>query len=239
MPKGYLTQRVCASSISESGGFVVEALFLSILVGDRLWYWRQNWLNLLIVIGGIPLLFEEYASALALLRILRLVILLALVLRFARRFLELLARHALLALLIVELFLVLAVGTLVASIDPNVHTLWDGIWWAVVTVSTVGYGDVVPTSPAGRLLGIVLILFGVVTFSLLTATLAKAVLNLAFEETARELEREEVKHELLILQRLAEMQTQIEHLHAAIALLQEEKKEREAPSNRGSAEGAP
>jgi voltage-gated potassium channel len=46
------------------------------------------------------------------------------------------------------------------------------MWWAWVTMATVGYGDVVPHSGAGRLFGSLLILFGVVLLSLLTANLA-------------------------------------------------------------------
>jgi voltage-gated potassium channel len=37
---------------------------------------------------------------------------------------------------------------------------WDGIWWAWVTVATVGYGDIVPQSVAGKVLAAVVMLFG-------------------------------------------------------------------------------
>src|SRR5262249_38724194 len=51
-------------------------------------------------------------------------------------------------------------------------SLWDGIWWAVVTVTTVGYGDLYPKSVAGRIIGIVLMLVGISFLSLLTAAIA-------------------------------------------------------------------
>jgi voltage-gated potassium channel len=51
-------------------------------------------------------------------------------------------------------------------------TLWDGIWWAVVTVTTVGYGDVYPKTVQGRLVGMVLMLVGIAFLSLLTASIA-------------------------------------------------------------------
>ncbi|MEO1751785.1 potassium channel family protein [Thiofaba sp. EF100] len=199
------------------GLFVAEAFVLSLLVSNRLRYWQQNWLNLLIVFGGLPLLFMQQGVALAFLRVLRLVLLVVMVMRFARRSLRLLAQHALAATLTLAFFLVVTVGTLVASIDPAIPTFWDGMWWALVTVSTVGYGDVVPVSAEGRLLGVILILFGVATFSLVTANLAAFVLGLRLEETATDIEREEIKHELLILSRMEEMERRFDRLEAWLA----------------------
>lgn len=196
--------------------FLFEAALLSLLVDDRRLYWRQNWLNLLIVFGGLPLLFMQHGAAMAFLRVLRLVLLVVMVMRFARRSLRLLARHALAATLILAFFLVVTIGTLVASIDPAIPTFWDGMWWALVTVSTIGYGDVVPVSAEGRLLGVILILFGVATFSMVTANLAAFVLGLQLEETATDIEREEIKHELLILSRLEELERRFDRLEALL-----------------------
>lgn len=199
------------------GLFVAEAFVLSLLVSNRLRYWQQNWLNLLIVFGGLPLLFMQQGVALAFLRVLRLVLLVVMVMRFARRSLRLLARHTLAATLIIAFFLVLTLGTLAASIDPAIPTFWDGLWWALATVSTIGYGDVVPVSAEGRLLGVILILFGVATFSMVTANLAAFILSLQLEETASDIEREEIKHELLILSRLEEMERRFDRLEALLA----------------------
>jgi voltage-gated potassium channel len=45
----------------------------------------------------------------------------------------------------------------------------DGVWWAIVTLATVGYGDIVPTTSWGRVVGSALIIFGVTFLSFLTA----------------------------------------------------------------------
>jgi voltage-gated potassium channel len=62
-------------------------------------------------------------------------------------------------------------GILVWIIDRrDFPTLGDGLWWALVTLATVGYGDIVPTSGWGRAVGSVVIVMGVTFLSFLTAT---------------------------------------------------------------------
>jgi len=48
-------------------------------------------------------------------------------------------------------------------------TLGDGLWWALVTLATVGYGDIVPHTGWGRVIGSAVIILGVTFLSLLTA----------------------------------------------------------------------
>ncbi len=48
----------------------------------------------------------------------------------------------------------------------------SALWWAVVTMSTVGYGDIAPVSGAGRLVALPLLIGGIAAFGVLTATLA-------------------------------------------------------------------
>ncbi len=54
----------------------------------------------------------------------------------------------------------------------NIKTAEDAIWWAVVTISTVGYGDLYPVTGAGRLIGMILIAGGVGLFGVFTAYIA-------------------------------------------------------------------
>jgi hypothetical protein len=56
--------------------------------------------------------------------------------------------------------------------DSNIRSVWDGLWWAVVTIATVGYGDRFPVSIGGRIVGFLLMFFGVGMMSLFTATIA-------------------------------------------------------------------
>ncbi|MBI4634146.1 MAG: NAD-binding protein [Deltaproteobacteria bacterium] len=66
--------------------------------------------------------------------------------------------------------------------DANIGSLWDGIWWAIVTMGTVGYGDKYPLSPGGRVVGMVLIFSGVGLMSLFTATIASVFVEKKIRE---------------------------------------------------------
>ena len=59
--------------------------------------------------------------------------------------------------------------------NPNVNSFWDALWWAVVTITTVGYGDVSPATAEGRLAAGVLMVLGIAFFSFLTATFTAAL----------------------------------------------------------------
>ncbi len=68
-----------------------------------------------------------------------------------------------------------SVGVLIAEYDApgaNIRTFGDAIWWAMTTVTTVGYGDVYPVTPAGRGIAVLLMLAGITVFGFITASLA-------------------------------------------------------------------
>ncbi|MCD4827870.1 MAG: NAD-binding protein [Candidatus Cloacimonetes bacterium] len=66
----------------------------------------------------------------------------------------------------------------VRSPDENLITsLADGIWWSIVTITTVGYGDEVPVTPIGRIVGVGLILVGFISFSSLTGLIASMMVE--------------------------------------------------------------
>ena len=64
-----------------------------------------------------------------------------------------------------------------AAPDTKMPTLGDALWWSMVTVATVGYGDVVPVTAEGKVVGVFLMITGVATFAMVTSRLAAAFLH--------------------------------------------------------------
>lgn len=80
-------------------------------------------------------------------------------------------------LVLLAALVTLIVGLLLFLIDANIKSPFDGIWSAWVTMTHVGFGDVVPVSFFGRLLAAGLILFGLIVFALFTAVVSVALIG--------------------------------------------------------------
>jgi voltage-gated potassium channel len=63
------------------------------------------------------------------------------------------------------------------GVNQNVHTIWDSFWWAMATVTTVGYGDIYPVTTGGRIVAIFLMLTGIGTLGLYTAAIASFIVK--------------------------------------------------------------
>lgn len=102
--------------------------------------------------------------------------------------------------LIVAVAAVLAVtaAILVHAIDPAIGSYGDAFWWSVSTVTTVGYGDVVPTSAGGRLVGVALMLTGISLIPLITSV----VVSILVSQRSREARELELQHLERIYERL-------------------------------------
>jgi len=102
--------------------------------------------------------------------------------------------------LIVGLATVLAVAAAVLErlIDPAFNTYPEALWWAVSTVSTVGYGDYVPESGGGRIVAAVLMLTGLGLIPLITSV----VVSILVSQRSRAARAEELRDLEQILERL-------------------------------------
>lgn len=163
------------------GVFAFEFVVQLALAPAKLRFIRREWPDLLIVLLPFlrPLRLVRSARALRLLRLARLAAFLGEVGKEATR---LLVRHRLHYALVATLIAVV-IGARLAllveegSPDASITTFGDALWWAISTVTTVGYGDVFPTTPAGRGLSVFLMLTGIGVVSVLTANIAAFFLD--------------------------------------------------------------
>lgn len=140
--------------------FAVDLGIKVVVAPHRLAYLRRHWLEVLVVV--VPF-FRP-------LRILRIFI-------FGSRAWVGMRRLVNVDFLFVYgLGLVIVAATVVASVEggenASIQSFPDALWWAVVTITTVGYGDMVPVTVVGRAVAFVLMLGGIAFFSGLTANLA-------------------------------------------------------------------
>jgi voltage-gated potassium channel len=91
------------------------------------------------------------------------------------------------------------------GINPKIHSLLDTLWWAVATVTTVGYGDINPITPLGKILGIIMMFLGTAFFWSFTAFFAGALISAEIGDVEAEMKtiEEEVKLDEQSLHRLA------------------------------------
>jgi voltage-gated potassium channel len=80
---------------------------------------------------------------------------------------------------------VVASGILMRLIDHTEYSsIWVGMWWALQTVTTVGYGDVTPVKPSGRFVASVVMLEGIAFLAITTAAITSAFVARAEAERA-------------------------------------------------------
>jgi voltage-gated potassium channel len=93
--------------------------------------------------------------------------------------------------------------------QSNMHGFGTALWWAIVTVTTVGYGDHFPISTAGRVVACVMMLVGIGLIGTLTATVASAFVRDHAEEAAAKAAAKASEHHVALKDLLEEMHARL------------------------------
>jgi voltage-gated potassium channel len=160
--------------------FVAEYVIRLSLAPAKRQFVRKEWPDLLIILLPFlrPLRIVRSARALRLLRLVRVAAVLGELTQQSRR---LLLRHQLHYAILATGTIVLGCAALVNELEQDgggtIQSFPDAMWWAVTTVTTVGYGDKFPVTAAGRGVATVLMLTGIALMGVITANLAAFILE--------------------------------------------------------------
>lgn len=184
--------------------FTVEYVVKLYLAPDRWRYFRRNLPDLVIVVvpllGALPVF-----QSLRLLRLARLIAFVAEALQESRSTLR---YRGVGYLLLVVLGVVFVGAAFVLEVersmpDANITSYADALWWAMTTVSTVGYGDRYPVSAVGRGIASALMVTGIALFGAITASIAAYFVGKA--------------HDDQLLSRVEELHAKLDQLEARLA----------------------
>jgi len=152
--------------------FAIELVAVLVVASRKMAALRAHWLDVAIVVLTIPLLGQALAW-LRLARFIRLArfgVIVARALQAERRLTS--GDSLRVAAILTVTATCIAGAAQHAFANGEFVSLWDGIWWAVTTATTVGYGDLYPTTVQGRIIGMALMFVGIAFLSLLTAAIA-------------------------------------------------------------------
>jgi len=109
-------------------------------------------------------------------------------------------RPALQAILLIFIITIIAAIVTVyfeAAHNPAFSGFGDAVWWVLVTISTVGYGDKVPVTPVGRSMAVIIMFFGVALLSIVTATISSIFVTRKIKE-GKGLQEIKLKNHILL-----------------------------------------
>jgi voltage-gated potassium channel len=212
---------------------VIDAFIFAAFLAETVWmtrttsfparYLSENWLNLVILAGALASVLGATTEWIALVRVLRVAIAGLMLVRALTGFGVLFTRRGAPLLVGAAFLILLAGGAMFYWLEPTIESYWDGLWLAFVTGTTIGYGDIVPTTAAARLFAAFMVLVGVSLVTLFTANVVAFFVGREEVQMRRELHREIVhlRRDLARLVDAEEVRMRSE-LHDELRLLRRE-----------------
>lgn len=146
--------------------FVLDYV-IRLLRSENKWtYFKQHPFELIAIIP-----FDSIFRAARIIRLFRVLRLIGIGSRYMMPVYKLLKTNGLDKVLIVAMILLFIIPIPIVILEPSIETFSDALWWAVVTTTTVGYGDISPETPVGRILAVILMLTGIGIIGTLTSAI--------------------------------------------------------------------
>jgi voltage-gated potassium channel len=112
---------------------------------------------------------------------------------------------------------VVLAGVLMRVLDHQEYSsVWVGMWWALQTVTTVGYGDVTPTHASGRIVAVFVMLEGVASLTIVIAAVTSTFLARAQRERAEADSEGEDRNEVRLEERLDGLNARLDRIEALL-----------------------
>ncbi len=219
--------------------FVAELAWMLKVSSFPVRYLLENWLNVVIILGAAAAALGAATEWIAIVRAMRAAVAVLVIVRTATEFRVLFTRKGAPMLIGIAVLTIMVLGALFYWLDPKIQTFGDGLWLAFITGSTVGYGDIVPTTPATRLLAALTVLVGVAMMTLFTAHVVTFFVGGEDARMREALQGDVVRLRLEIEQLLnaeefrlsVELHKEIAELRRELAALRSELRAMKAPPN--------
>lgn len=161
--------------------FVLDYV-IRLLRSENKWtYFKKHPFELIAIIP-----FDSIFRAARIVRLFRVLRLIGIGSRYMTPVYKLLKTNGLDKVLIVAMILLFIIPIPIVILEPSIETFSDALWWAVVTTTTVGYGDISPETPVGRILAVILMLIGIG----IIGTLTSAITNFFNKEESKNPEKQ-------------------------------------------------
>ncbi len=147
--------------------FVMDVFTRFSMTPNKIEYLKKNPFD---IIAIIPL--DSIFRLARLARLIRLLRALVIIKRYAQPISDILKTNNLDKVILTLFVLIFVLAIPIQILEPDITDYVDAVWWAIVTATTVGYGDISPATVVGRLIAIVLMMFGIGLIGLVTSSIA-------------------------------------------------------------------
>lgn len=151
---------------------------------DKKHYLKENSISIL---GMLPINFVLF-RALRLVKLVHLIKSFVIARETTGRISHFLKQTYLDKIILVAIIFVLSISVLIDLVDSNINTMSAALWYVVVSMTSTGYGDIIPASTSGKILGMVAMVGGILVFASFTAVVSSLYVSKINNDKHRDLE---------------------------------------------------